>query len=137
MRDNTEGKSPVPPTPRTEWLEELLSENSNDWTIVVFHHPVFASRPGRDNPSVREQWKPLFDEYQVDLVLQGHDHSYHRSVAESHKYEYRFENGDEEGIDHFDPSSGTVYVSSMAGSKQCPLEPPHQRKYHHVQTNIP
>ena len=28
---------------------------------------------------IRQQWLPLFDRYQVDLVLNGHDHDYERS----------------------------------------------------------
>ena len=28
---------------------------------------------------IRQQWLPLFDRYQVDLVLTGHDHGYERS----------------------------------------------------------
>ena len=28
---------------------------------------------------IREEWLPLFDRYQVDLVLNGHDHDYERS----------------------------------------------------------
>lgn len=105
----------------TRWLEEVLENNDQNWTIVVTHYPVFASQPGRDNPEVREQWKSLFDEYQVDLVLQGHDHSYYRTGAHTFDYEYYYENN-EEGIDYFDPNSGTVYVSSMAGSKQRCME---------------
>ena len=29
----------------------------------------------RDNKELRELWKPILDEYKVDLVLSGHDHT--------------------------------------------------------------
>jgi hypothetical protein len=29
--------------------------------------------------SIRQAWLPLFDRYQVDLVVNGHDHDYERS----------------------------------------------------------
>src|SRR6202007_973065 len=29
--------------------------------------------------ALRATWQPLFDQYQVDLVLSGHDHDYERS----------------------------------------------------------
>jgi hypothetical protein len=48
------------PTPITEWLEDVLENNDQRWTIVVFHYPIFASQRGRDNPETREQWKPLW-----------------------------------------------------------------------------
>ena len=98
----------------TKWLEEVLKNNNQKWTIVVTHYPVFASHRDRDNPEVREQWKPLFDKYRVDLVLQGHDHSYYRTGADSFHREIHFDGG----TTRLDPNSGTVYVTSMARSKQ-------------------
>ena len=86
------------------WLESRLKDHKNRWTIVVFHHPVFSVAADRDNPALRAAWKPLFDRYGVDLVLQGHDHAYGRgeNVAE----------GDQRRDD-----GGTVYVVSVSGPK--------------------
>ncbi len=89
------------------WLEQVLADNPNDWTIVTHHHPIYSSSGDRDNPHLRELWKPLYDQYQVDLVLQGHDHSYARgrdiNVAD--------------GVTAVDANAGTVYVNSVSGSK--------------------
>ena len=101
---------------QTEWLEEVLKNNPSKWTIVVFHHPVFSPVIGRDEFEIREQWKPLFDKYQVDLVLTAHDHSYSRTNAESRVYPFKT-HFDDTAQDYFDPNSGTVYVNSHAGSK--------------------
>ncbi len=60
---------------QTAWLEGLLKDNPNKWTVVTFHHPVYSNTGTRNNPVVRAQWGPLFEKYGVDLVLQGHDHS--------------------------------------------------------------
>ncbi len=86
------------------WLESRLKDNKNRWTIVVFHHPVFSVAPDRDNPELRAAWKPLFDKYDVDLVLQGHDHAYGR--------------GDNllDGAARRD-DGGTVYVVSVSGPR--------------------
>jgi hypothetical protein len=86
------------------WLEGRLKENKNRWTIVAFHHPVFSLAPDRDNPALRAAWKPLFDKYDVDLVLQGHDHTYGR--GENLR----------EGAQRRD-DVGTVYVVSVSGPK--------------------
>ncbi|NNJ26729.1 purple acid phosphatase family protein [Alienimonas chondri] len=61
------------------WLRKTLASNPHRWTIVTFHHPLYNSKAGRDNPELRAAWQPLFDEFGVDLVLQGHDHTYARS----------------------------------------------------------
>lgn len=61
------------------WLEQVLERNPQQWTIVVFHHPLFPLSAGRHAPlALHEHWKPLFDWYNVDLILNGHDHAYGR-----------------------------------------------------------
>ncbi|MFH1680862.1 MAG: fibronectin type III domain-containing protein [Candidatus Eisenbacteria bacterium] len=60
------------------WLEGVLSDNPNAWTVVAFHHPVYSAAGDRDNEKLRRLWKPLLDRHGVDLVLQGHDHAYAR-----------------------------------------------------------
>jgi 3',5'-cyclic AMP phosphodiesterase CpdA len=52
-----------------------------DWIIVQMHQCA-ASSSATGNGSdlgIRREWLPLFDRYQVDLVLCGHDHDYERS----------------------------------------------------------
>jgi 3',5'-cyclic AMP phosphodiesterase CpdA len=70
---------------QTAWLERTLkqarADPDTDW-IVVFTHQAFVSSAARQNGSdlgLREEWGPLFDAYEVDLVLCGHDHHYERS----------------------------------------------------------
>ena len=104
------------------WLEKTLQDNPNKWTIVTFHHPVFSASEGRDNVEQRKAWKPLLDEYAVDLVLQGHDHTYARG------------NNIGSGVSVRDPNAGTVYVVSVSGPKQyklgkSPLDGPSRGKY--------
>ncbi|MEY9213129.1 hypothetical protein ABH917_002575 [Thermobifida halotolerans] len=87
------------------WLERVLADNPNRWTVVTFHHPVFANSPSRDNRSLRSEWLDILEEYDVDLVLQGHDHSYGRGNLTAHRTD--------------DPAvqTGPVYVVSVTGPK--------------------
>ena len=67
---------------QTEWLiEDLKKHKDATWKIVFFHHPLFRSHPTRGITAQRWVWQPLFEEYGVDLVLNGHDHYYMRSYA--------------------------------------------------------
>lgn len=97
------------------WLRKILSENDKKWTIVSYHHPLFSASAGRDNEELRALWKPIFDEYQVDLALQGHDHSYARG---------RVSPGENvmDGLNMRD-QTGTVYVVSVSGGKMYGLNP--------------
>lgn len=94
---------------QAEWLEKLLQKTTQKWIIVTYHHPMYSASSGRDNATLREIWKPIFDKYQVDLALQGHDHSYARG---------RVSPGDNvlEGVNLRD-QTGTVYVVSVSGGK--------------------
>ncbi|WP_276166405.1 purple acid phosphatase family protein [Zobellia alginiliquefaciens] len=61
-----------------KWLKETLSMNTRKWITLFMHYPIYSTAKGRDNKALREALKPLIDEYKVDLVLQGHDHTYAR-----------------------------------------------------------
>ena len=91
------------------WLEQVLANNPNPWVFVTFHHPVYSASDGRDNKDLREAWKPIFDKYAVDMVLQGHDHTYARG--------HNIGNG----VTVRDSTKGTVYVVSVSGPKQYKL----------------
>jgi len=61
------------------WLDSLLANNPNRWTIAAFHHPFYSMGHVRDDRFTRDAFLPIFDKYGVDLVLQGHDHVYSRT----------------------------------------------------------
>lgn len=65
------------------WLEEALKENPNQWTVVFTHYPVYSCSAGRDNAAYRDLLRPILEKYGVDLVLQGHDHTYCRGFNEA------------------------------------------------------
>ena len=95
---------------QAKWLKKILAENDKKWTVVTYHHPVFSASTGRDNTELRQYWKPLFDQYQVDLALQGHDHTYARGAV--------YENPNQ--LDRDGKSKivkGPVYVVSVSGAK--------------------
>jgi hypothetical protein len=93
---------------QAEWLREILTNNPNKWTIVTYHHPLYPISRGRSSSSRRELLKPIFDEFHVDLALQGHDHAYARGRA--------IENNLVSGTNNLD-QTGTVYVVSSGGGK--------------------
>ncbi|MDD6209127.1 MAG: metallophosphoesterase family protein [Bacteroidales bacterium] len=60
------------------WLDNILRNTRQPWKIVTMHHPVYSIAKSRFNPFSRWIFNPLFEKYNVDLVLQGHDHGYGR-----------------------------------------------------------
>jgi hypothetical protein len=61
-------------------LERASTNSSVKWIVTYFHNPVYSS-PNQHVPNVsfRDIYHPIFDQYNVDLVLQGHNHNYQRS----------------------------------------------------------
>ena len=96
------------------WFRKVLEDNPNRWTVVTFHHPVFSPGSDRDNKELRELWKPLLDEFKVDLVLSGHDHTYARTGQVDTENLENVPSGYQQA---YDPDIGTVYVVSVSGPK--------------------
>jgi Purple acid Phosphatase, N-terminal domain/Calcineurin-like phosphoesterase len=74
------------PNLQTQWLEQTLqaarADGSGVEMIVVYMHFPFASVDTGNScdMGVRTAWGPLFDKYEVDLTLTGHNHNYCRSL---------------------------------------------------------
>lgn len=63
-------------------IDQLQSEarTSATWTFVYAHHPPYSEYwvNYEGEPNVREYLMPVFEQYQVDMVMNGHTHSYER-----------------------------------------------------------
>ena len=121
------------------WLRKTLESSPNKWVVVTFHHPLYNSKSGRDNPKLRSLWQPVFDEFGVDLVLQGHDHTYARSklvtsadneveqnASASSKNDVRSQPKGTQDVNVATgvtgvSEAGTVYVVSVSGPKMYDL----------------
>lgn len=89
-----------------EWLEADLKRTSKFWKIVYFHHPPYPSGHHRNDTNcllARERILPVLERHGVQLVLNGHEHSYQRSVP------MRNDEAAEVG------GAGTVYVTTAGG----------------------
>ncbi len=73
-----------PTSPQVRWLERDLAANRQPWTVVVFHHPPYT-KTARDSDAeealrlIRENLTPILERYNVDLVMNGHSHTYERT----------------------------------------------------------
>lgn len=71
-----------------QWLKADLRTNQKKWVIVAFHHPPYSDGGHKSDNAfdshgkmrdIRENILPIFEAYNVDLVLSGHSHGYERS----------------------------------------------------------
>ena len=62
--------------------DAIASDPNAAWRIVTIHQDIYGSgldHSDTDGMILRTQLTPIFDEYDIDVVLQGHDHTYSRS----------------------------------------------------------
>jgi hypothetical protein len=96
------------------WLETDLTNNTQQWTIVYFHHPPYSKGSHDSDESdemvdMRNNIIPLLETHGVDLVLSGHSHAYERSkfIKGHHGSENTFSNST-----HVVQTGGTGYTKS-------------------------
>jgi hypothetical protein len=91
-----------------QFLNDTLAESTAQWKIAVFHQPVYSCSHHGSTPTVDAMWQPLLEKDGVDLVLNGHDHTYER----------------------FGPIEGTTYIVTGGGGAElyyetaCPASTP-------------
>ncbi|WP_432829764.1 fibronectin type III domain-containing protein [Dactylosporangium sp. CA-092794] len=112
------------------YVTDVINQHGAEakWTVLVYHHSIYSpadhAKDG-DNKVRRVDFPTTFSNLGVDVVLQGHDHSYSRS--------YEIKNGqkanpDEQpgAADVFPGPGGVIYVTgnSASGSKYYDITAP-------------
>ena len=101
------------------------------WKIVTFHHSIYtvASHYHNDKTDRRETLAPIFDDLDIDVVLQGHDHVYCRTymmdgVQVSQNENYTYGNGADKAPTAVTNPEGVLYVTanSASGSKHYAIQ---------------
>jgi 3',5'-cyclic AMP phosphodiesterase CpdA len=63
------------------WLEQVLQASTSPWKIAVMHVPLFSSSEYHgSNERLQTALRPVFERYDVQLVIAGHDHNYERTL---------------------------------------------------------
>jgi Purple acid Phosphatase, N-terminal domain/Calcineurin-like phosphoesterase len=110
------------------WLgKELASARVDkrvDWVIVCMHQTAISTADHTNGADlgIRQEWLPLFDQYQVDLVVCGHEHHYERShpLRGAQDTETRTPIPAADHSDVMDTTTGTVHVVIGGGGTSSP-----------------
>ncbi len=99
------------------------------WRIVTIHRDIYGSgldHSDTDGMILRTQLTPIFDKYDIDVVLQGHDHTYSRSKilygdGQTHNsYEFRLnEAGDDYDWDNAYNVATGEQIGLSSGRGRC------------------
>lgn len=64
---------------QTKWLKTTLAGAGDKWKIVLLNAPAYSTGAGGSSQGVFNAWVKIFEDYRVNLVLQGGDADYERS----------------------------------------------------------
>jgi hypothetical protein len=107
------------------FIQQDLAKTSSDpdieWIIVYLHKPFyhgcqFFTEACLITPKIREIYHPLFDTYDIDLVLYGHHHSYERSYPL--KYNILNESSPiitDLNMNHYSNPNGSIFATIGTG----------------------
>lgn len=101
--------------------EAVASHEDAKWKVVLFHHDVYGSGSPHsdvDGANLRILFAPLMDEFNIDLCLTGHDHSYARTYQILDGKVIETDGVSENASKAYNPE-GTLYIAagSASGSK--------------------
>ena len=68
-----------PASAQYQWLQQDLAANSQACKIVYYHHPLFNIGPEGSTSQLSDIWS-LLAQSGVEIVINGHDHTYQRWV---------------------------------------------------------
>lgn len=102
---------------QTDWLAGVLRDRQMLPHLIVANHvPAYPSHRPFDNTGAdnRKYWSPLFEKFNVDLVLEHHDHTFKRT----HPLK-----------DGLIDRNGVLYLGDGSWGKIRPINKPEQRPY--------
>lgn len=101
--------------------EAVASHEDAKWKVVLFHHDIYGSGSPHsdvDGANLRILFAPLMDEFNIDLCLTGHDHSYALTYQILDGKVIETDGISENASKAYNPE-GTLYIAagSASGSK--------------------
>jgi acid phosphatase type 7 len=94
-----------------QWLRQDLAAHPASCTLAFMHHPRYNSGPHGNSTSVTPLWQALMD-FNADVVLAGHEHSYERWVPMDANG-----NTNANGIREFVVGTGGTGLTGYTGTK--------------------
>ncbi|EUJ41067.1 metallophosphoesterase [Listeria weihenstephanensis FSL R9-0317] len=126
LNTNDQDSRALDPT-QLAWLKEDAKKARADgakWLVVAFHKGIYTVASHMTDTEIvtlRDQLAPVFDELGIDVVLQGHDHSYFRSQQMDGKTPIATDTigkEQEDGVSlDVDPGGQSYYVINTSGYK--------------------
>lgn len=93
-----------------DWLAgDLQSNQDSEWQFTFFHHPPYSGGPHGSDLEARDYIVPILENYNVDMVFNGHNHGYERT------YGIKNETIDDSGVTYLVAAGGGAPLYPITG----------------------
>jgi predicted MPP superfamily phosphohydrolase len=96
-------------------LKKSSTNSSIDWIMVHQHKPLYSTNADiEESERIKNTFLPLFEKYNVDLVISGHNQYYERTYPMSSNKVIGFETQDQESLSELtdDDISNSIYENT-------------------------
>ncbi len=118
---NTEYYSDEELDKQIEWLRSEVEASNKGFNIVMLHKALYSATDHVDDADVdaiRAKLVPVFQELNIDVVIQGHDHSFSRGFIKDGN-NANAEKFDDQGTEVFTkPSAPLYFINGICGSSK-------------------
>ena len=102
------------------WIKNDLASSSKKWKIVLLHMPGWSAGGHSNNKDVQNLIQPLCKQYDVSLVVAGHNHYYARAVVD--------------GIQHITTGGGGAPLYDPKNNQ--PYIVKYEKTYHFIKVDV-
>lgn len=99
------------------WLDATLAEATEDWIVVVGHHPIFAdtSKSESEQLDMQRAVDSILCKYDVGMYICGHIHNFQHIVKPGRTIDYVVNSSASLSRTKVKSIEGTVFTSGKAG----------------------
>lgn len=100
-----------------EWLDKELSNQKEDWVIVVGHHPVYADtdKDTSERSDLQQTVDPILRKHKVAMYICGHIHNFQHITKPDSPVDYIVNGSGSRARRKVKPVDGTVFTSGHTG----------------------
>lgn len=100
-----------------KWLDGELASATEDWVIVVGHHPIYADtdKSKSERKDMQERVDKLLRKHRVDMYICGHIHNFQHIRRSGSGIDYVVNSSASLSRENVRPVEGTVFCSGKSG----------------------
>lgn len=100
-----------------DWFRCQLNSATQDWVVVVGHHPVYAQTPKDDSERLDMQRlvAPLLDAGKADMYVCGHIHNFQHLRPQGSSVDYVVNSSGSLAREKVEAVDGTVFAAGVPG----------------------